>query len=309
MPWFLASLGPPLLLMAYGVFKARETWASRCLWMGLLAGACAAVLVAPVEVAVGRMLHLSIAGLGAATPMNAAAGGFLLAALPEELVKFIALLVTMLLIDEGRLRSLLMVSVAVAMGFAGLENVLYLMHAGANWQGVALLRGGSAVPIHGVCGLMMGALVLGTIANDIDRLFGLTMALLVPVALHGTYDTLMMLGDATARDWKTPVVVMAMLGGGLLAVGLGNAAVEAAGRAGDVADTSARLGGLLRWVVKRAARAYLGLLLVPVVASHFNPTTLWEAAFMAVLPAVLTLDVLFGEGRASPAPQLRPRMG
>ncbi len=307
--WMLASLGPPLLLMAYGVFKARETWASRCLWVGVLAGACSAVLVAPLEVSLVRMLHLPASVIASPNPMHAIKTGFLVAALPEELAKFIALLLAMLMIDERRLRSLLMVSIAVAMGFAGLENILYLMHAGADWQTVALLRGGSAVPIHGVCGLMMGALVLGTIANDVDRLFGLAMALLVPIALHGTYDALMMLGDPAAQDWKTPVVVMAMLGGGLLAVGLGNTALHAAGRAGDAADSSARLGGMLRWVVKRAARAYLGLLLVPVVAGHFNTTTLWEAAFLAVLPAVLTLDVLFGEGRATPAPQLRPRMG
>lgn len=306
--WMLASLGPPLLLVAYGVFKARETWGSPALWIGFLAGACAAVAAAPLELLMVRLAGLSPAMFGSPHAMHAVIGGFVVAALPEELLKFAALLLTMLTIDERRLRSLLMVAVAVAMGFAGLENVLYLMQAGSKWQVVALLRSGSAVPIHGVCGLMMGALVLGTIANDIDRWFGLTMALIVPVALHGTYDTLMMLGDPAAAGWKTPVVVMAMLGGGLLAVGLANAAVVTAGRAGDVANNTAQLGGMLRWIVKRAARFYLGLLLVPVLASHFNPATLWESAFMAVLPAVLTLDVLFAERGREPAPILRPRM-
>lgn len=304
----LASLGPPLLLVAYGVFKAQETWHSPALWVGFLAGACAAVAAAPFELMMARLTGVPPSMFGSPNPMHAVIGGYLVAALPEELLKLTALLLTMLMIDERRLRSLLMVSVAVAMGFAGLENVLYLLQAGTSWQSVALLRGGSAVPIHGVCGLMMGALVLGTIANDVDRGFGLVMALLVPVALHGTYDAVIMLGDPAARGWKTPVVVMAMLGGGLLAVSLANAAVVAAGRAGDSAEGAAWLGGMLRWVVKRAARFYLGLLLVPVLASRFNPATLWEAAFLAVLPAVLTLDVLFANGGREPVPVLRPRM-
>jgi hypothetical protein len=305
--WILASLGPPLLLVAYGVFKARESWLSGALWAGFGAGIVAAGVAMLLELFLAS--HLGV-GLGATTSDGARAvmRGVFIAALPEEATKMAALLAVMLLLDEDRLRGLVMVAIAVGMGFAGAENMLYLLRAGSHWQAVALLRGGTAVPIHGVCALMMGALLLGTIANEVDRVVGLAMALMVPVALHGTYDTLLMYAPAGPAPWKEPATVVAMLGGGLLAVALCNAALNAAASAGDAAE-SGEVTGFVRWIIKRAARSYLAFLLLPVVASGYKPAAMWDAALLAVLPAVLTLDVLFGGKRRRPVHVWRPGLG
>ena len=190
-----------------------------------------------------------------------------------------------------------MVSIAVAMGFAAIENTLYLIQAGADWKSVAWLRGGASVPIHGVCGLMMGALIVGTIANDVTRWFGLLLALLVPIALHGTFDALLMMSGPHVADFKMPAVVLAMLGGGVLAVALCNRALDAAAREEGGNDIGGPLGGGMRTAVKRAARIYLGIVFVPVILGRFQPEAMWNASLLAVLPAVLTFDVLFSRPR------------
>ncbi len=305
--WIFASLGPPLLLIGYGVFKARESWFSRGLWCGLLAGICAASLAVPVETVIAGQLGITLAA-ETTNPIIAAADGFLVAAIPEEALKLFALLVAMTAVDGRRLRSVLLVSIAVAMGFAGVENVLYLFKAGAQWQTVALLRGGASVPIHGVCGLMMGALVVGTIANDVGRLFGLIIALLVPVALHGTFDSLLMLGGWQFAAWRTQAVVFAMLVGGGLAVLLCNTALEAAAGADNEPEVGDALGGFSRWALKRAGRFYLGVLFVPAALGGFRSEAMWNATFLAVLPVVLGLDALISRVRHRPdATGLRPK--
>jgi RsiW-degrading membrane proteinase PrsW (M82 family) len=146
--WIIASLGPPVLLLAYGVFKARESWLSPALWVGLAAGVAAGILALLVEAALTAWLGLDAAATGGTVGARAVLRGFFVAGLPEEALKLGALLAVMLMLDASRLRSLVMVAIAVAMGFAAFENVLYLAKAGSAWQTVALLRGGSAVPIH-----------------------------------------------------------------------------------------------------------------------------------------------------------------
>ncbi len=295
--WIVASLGPPLLLIGYGLFKSRESWRSPALWCALLAGLASAGLAIPleafVETLLGAALHIN-------EGMRAILTGFLIAALPEEGVKMLGLLAAMAMLDRRRLRSVVMVSIAVAMGFAGVENILYLINAGTDWQSIALLRGAASVPIHGVCGLMMGALVVGTIANDVSRWAGLLLALVVPVALHGTFDTLLMLSTPEFIDLKMPAVVIAMLGGGVLAVALCNSALVAAAGADAERDLGGPLGGTLRAMVKRAGRLYLCVVFVPVVMSGFQAQALWNASLLAVLPAVLTLDVLFSRPKRPP---------
>jgi RsiW-degrading membrane proteinase PrsW (M82 family) len=297
--WIVASIGPPLLLIGYGLFKARDSWSAPALWVALGAGIGAAGVAAPLEALIEAKLGLSSV-TASDDALRAGMFGFLVAAGPEEVLKMLGMLFAMVVLDARRLRSVLMVAIAVAMGFAGIENTLYLLRAGSDWQAVALLRGAASVPIHGVCGLMMGAVVVGTIANDINRWVGLLLALLVPIALHGTFDTLLMLSGPHVLAFKMPAVVLAMLGGGVLAVALCNAALVAAARADGEQDLGGPLGGKMRVLVKRAARVHLGLVLIPVILGRFQPEAMWNASLLAVLPAVLTFDVLFSRPKRRP---------
>ena len=297
--WIAASLGPPLLLIGYGLFKSRDSWSCPALWIALAAGIGAAGFAIPLE----RFIEASL-GLGGAPAttdaLRAGLQGFVIAAVPEEGLKMVGLLIAMAVLDGKRLRSVLMVSIAVAMGFAGIENMLYVMNAGSDWKSIALLRAAASVPIHGVCGLMMGAVIVGTIANDVSRWIGLLLALLVPIALHGTFDMLLMLTDPQFAELKMPAVVIAMLGGGVLAVVLCNAALVAAAGADDERNLGRPLAGTLRRVVKRAARIYLAVVFVPVMVGGFQPEAMWNASLLAVLPAVLTFDALFSRPRRPP---------
>ena len=294
--WIVASIGPPLLLISYGLFKARDSWSSPTVWCALAAGVGVSGFAIPVEGFVQTLVGPD-GPMPTTDALRAGMHGFLVAAFPEEILKMAGILFAMLLLDARRLRSVLTVSVAVAMGFAGIENILYLMKAGSDWQAVALLRGGASVPIHGVCGLMMGALMVGTIANDVTRWVGLTLALLVPVALHGTFDTLLMYSGPQFEAVKMPAVVISMLGGGVLAVALCNGAVRAAVHVDGEKDIGGPLGGAMRSVLKRAARLYLAVVFIPAAVGGFQTEALWNASLLAVLPAVLTFDVLFNRPR------------
>ena len=296
--WIVASLGPPLLLIGYGVFKARESWLNPALWCAFITGMIGALLAVGIEAWLGQLLGIKPELMMTANPMRAGLAGFVIAGATEETVKMIGLLLAMMLLDEKRLRSVLMIAVAVAMGFAGFENVLYVVGAGRDWQSVALLRGGAAVPIHGVCGLMMGAIIVGTIANDFDRLAGLMLAWLVPVMLHGTYDSLLLLTAQDFAPWKLPTVVVAMLLGGVMAVALANNAILAVASLADETDAGGPIKGFLRVLVTRAARSYLCFLFIPVAVGGFQLEAVWTAGFLAVLPTVLTGDILFARLRS-----------
>lgn len=78
-------------------------------------------------------------------------------------------------------------SVASALGFAALENVLYMASYGTQ---IALSR---LIPVHSICGLFMGFYLGIAKTAELDgdiRLRGLYMklSLLIPVLIHGFYD-------------------------------------------------------------------------------------------------------------------------
>lgn len=81
-------------------------------------------------------------------------------------------------------------SVAVSLGFAAFENVLYVVGGGF---GVAILRGITSVPGHAVDSVFMGyyyglakkANVNGDVSKEESYR---TKAIIVPVLLHGLYD-------------------------------------------------------------------------------------------------------------------------
>ena len=135
------------------------------------------------------------------TPKLAYAAGnaFLSAALCEEISKF-----ALLFLGSWRNRAFdyrfdgIVYGVTVAVGFALLENILYVSDGGVY---VALMRGVLAVPLHAFCGAFMGMFygamkryqVEGKGAQMFCAFLG---ALLVPMMIHGIYDTLAFMGDS-----------------------------------------------------------------------------------------------------------------
>ena len=124
---------------------------------------------------------------------------FVSAALCEEICKFV-----LLRLGSWNNRAFgyrfdgIVYGVAVAVGFAILENVLYVLQGGLH---VAIMRGLMAVPLHAFCGLYMGVFYGAAKKASMDgkSSFGLTFAaLFVPMMIHGIYDTFAFLGSTTA---------------------------------------------------------------------------------------------------------------
>jgi len=76
-----------------------------------------------------------------------------------------------------------------SLGFAGLENVLYVSEAlGGDWRDVAIMRALTAVPAHAVFGVIMGFYCARAHFDPDRRRKWLIMAFLVPGVLHSLYD-------------------------------------------------------------------------------------------------------------------------
>ena len=101
--------------------------------------------------------------------------------------------------------------VCVALGFAGLENVLYISGFGME---VAVVRGLAAVPLHAICGVFMGHFYGLEKKYTVSGMTGLaknvkTLSIVIPVLIHGFYDFAASIGsDTFAYIWLGFVVLM-----------------------------------------------------------------------------------------------------
>ena len=129
----------------------------------------------------------------------AVTNAFLVAALCEEICKYLFLRFGAWNNREFGYRfDGIVYGVAVAVGFAVLENILYVMQYGFY---TAIVRAVMAVPLHAFCGVFMGiffgaakqAQVQGR--STIKFTF---LALIVPMLIHGIYDSLAFLGSTEA---------------------------------------------------------------------------------------------------------------
>ena len=181
----LASLAPVLIILFYIYF--RDKYDKEPLGLLLKALLMGIVIIVPVIFIERLLMNL----IPQSSKVAAAAyHAFVVAGSTEELFKF---LVLYLLVwkspsfDEKF--DGIVYAVFVSLGFAGVENVLYVMDGGMQ---TALTRALTAVPAHAIFGITMGY-YLG-IARIYKELKGpyLARALLVPILLHGIYDFILM---------------------------------------------------------------------------------------------------------------------
>lgn len=84
--------------------------------------------------------------------------------------------------------------VFAALGFATVENILYVAFRYTNNPFIGLYRGIFSVPAHGIFGITMGYyLSLSKFNSDKDwKMKNKKMSLLMPMILHGTFDFILM---------------------------------------------------------------------------------------------------------------------
>ena len=141
---------------------------------------------------------------------RAAVIGFFGAAIPEELFKFAVLFFyCRRLTDFDEPMDGIVYGVTASLGFATLENVLYVLNGGI---GVAIMRAFTAVPGHALFGAVMGFYFgISYLAPGRRRL--LWAAYLLPVLLHGLYNTpLIALNSGVSSAWAALSLLVLVVG-------------------------------------------------------------------------------------------------
>lgn len=189
-----SALGPAILLVAY--VYARDKYKREPISQilkGLLYGVLSALLV---------LMYHDVMGFVGLTPvlhggvLGAIEEAVLEAAIPEETAK---LLMLWLLVRRNRYFDEyvdgVVYAVCVGMGFAGLENILYVVQSGPDWAATAAVRAVFAVPGHYMDAVAMGFFYANAHFRRKHKAGARVCVWLVPVLWHGIYDALCMTSD------------------------------------------------------------------------------------------------------------------
>jgi protease PrsW len=179
---FFAAIVPPFVILVYFLTAVRIRVDADKVWESFGFGACVAFPVVVVA-----QIYEKTFGYGDGFLESSINHAFLGAAVPEETFKLIALL-TLISSQLHTLKpsQVFTLSIAVACGFACLENVLYIVD-NDNWHFVALMRSISAVPGHAFVGALMGFFAVKAAEGQYKGIYW-ALALILPILLHGLYD-------------------------------------------------------------------------------------------------------------------------
>lgn len=136
---------------------------------------------------------------------------FCMAALVEEIVKFLAMKIGSWRYPGFNYRfDGIVYGVSAAVGFAIYENINYVAMYGLQ---TAIVRAFTAIPLHAFCGVFMGVIYSyskkAAILGNRGASIGYTLlALLVPMLIHGTYDTFAFLGEQGTIPLLVFVVIL-----------------------------------------------------------------------------------------------------
>lgn len=279
------ALAPSIVLLQYGVAKARARWDDPAIWEAFFSGG-----VATMFVLVPAMLLKSMFAIDAMSSVHAAATkAFVVAAIPEEAMKLAAVFyVVKRHGDDAGRHDLITLSFAVGLGFAAIENISYLLLPG-DWQLVAFNRAMLSVPGHGLDGLAMGAFLTAAELSPLRRRFWRIMALAVPILMHASFDfPLMLFAKNQAFFGVLPAWFVMLILTTLAVVWWSNRVRAAAEQTYGPGDGSGnpRLTGIVM------------LLLAPVLAfgALLGGGYLGVAA-LCILPSILSIDLLRSSSR------------
>lgn len=136
---------------------------------------------------------------------QAAHNAFVVAAFTEEGLKYIAFLLLIWKSKEFNEKfDGIVYSVFISLGFAGVENMLYVLNGDVS---VGIMRAVTAVPAHALFGVSMGYYYGLARFFPSKRKSYLVKAILVPIILHGFYDFCLMSGHDLLLFLFIPFVV------------------------------------------------------------------------------------------------------
>lgn len=185
----VAAILPCLILLYYVYSKDFHPEPKRMIFKGFFYGILSTMVSTLIST---PLMYLGVFVKNPVTLLDAVKVSFLGAAVPEESAK---LLMLWLLLRKNRefdeRYDGLVYAACVGLGFACVENLMYVVSSGDAWFSVSASRALFAVPCHFALAIAMGYYYSRNHfswhkSTLLDRL----NIWLVPVMLHGTYDTL-----------------------------------------------------------------------------------------------------------------------
>jgi len=176
----------PVLIIAFYVYS-RDKYEKEPLSILLKALLAGVLIVLPV-VLIERLLTIPSENMEGLTYASYTA--FIVAGFTEEGMKFIAFY--FFFWNNRNFNEKfdgIVYSVFIALGFAGIENLLYVFTGG---YGVGIIRALTAVPAHALFGIVMGYYFSLAKFNPVRKPIFLLFAFLLPFLFHGFYDFLLM---------------------------------------------------------------------------------------------------------------------
>ncbi len=196
MDLLILSLAPVFIIGGYIYFRDKyDREPIRLLLLALLSGALAVIPILFIEQFLNGFSVL-FTGIFAAVWK-----AFVVAGFTEELFKFTALYLLIWKSPEFNDKfDGIVYAVFVSLGFAAVENVLYVM---GNGYSTGITRAITAVPAHAIFGVTMGFYFGMAKFFEKERSVLKRKALFFPMLLHGVYDFILFTGFA----WLTIVFI------------------------------------------------------------------------------------------------------
>jgi RsiW-degrading membrane proteinase PrsW (M82 family) len=191
----------PILIIAFYIYN-RDKYEKEPLSFLLKALLAGVLIVLPV-VLIEKLLTIPSEGMEGLS--HAAYTAFIVAALTEEGMKFIAFYFFFWKNKNFNERfDGIVYAVYIALGFAGIENLLYVFTGGYS---VGLIRSLTAVPAHALFGIVMGYYFGLAKFNPGRSTFYLILAFILPFVFHGLYDFLLMGNSPVLITMFIPVFI------------------------------------------------------------------------------------------------------
>ncbi len=189
--WIGLSILPIILFGSYVYFKDKNKEPKKLLLKLFIGGILAAILTLVIDILLSILFPRFLNSDSFTSSFELIIYAFLVIGLIEEISKWIFLYLFSYNNKEfDQLYDMIVYSVFIALGFALVENILYVYDGGID---VAIGRFFLAIPGHVSIAIFMGyylSLAKLSTLNNINNLKNryLILSIIVPIILHGIYD-------------------------------------------------------------------------------------------------------------------------
>ncbi len=182
----IIAFAPVLIISIYIYYRDKyEKEPIKMLLTAFLLGTAITLPIILVEKILDDYWHTKFETINDSVLTKAAYLSFIVAAFTEESFKYIAFFFIWRNKNFNEKFDGIVYAVFISLGFAAVENVLYVIGKGAE---TGILRAFTAVPTHALLGVAMGY-YLGEAKFAVSkRLLFMILAIIIPIILHGFYD-------------------------------------------------------------------------------------------------------------------------